>query len=405
MKTVWLLNHYAQEPGGPGGTRHFALARHLRDLGWRAIVIASSVEHGTGRQRLAANEKWQLHTYDGVEFLWLRGETYFGNGGDRVRNMLGYTVRALRVPGSVLPRPDIVVGSSVHPLAAWAGARLAKRYRVPFIFEIRDLWPQTLIDMGRLTSSSPITFALRWLEKRLCRQACSVVTPLPQAYQYLETIGVPSRKVAWVPNGVEVRGPDPEPAADTEGAFTLMYFGAHGAANGLDNALAAMKLLQDRDPEARTRLRLIGDGPEKPRLAQLAKDLHLANVSFEPPVRKADIPALAAQADAFLFNLIDAPVFKYGISSNKLFDYMAAGRPVIFCCKSSNSPVADAMAGPTVPPGDPAALADAISAMAALSPVERDSIGRAARQHVVDNYAYSALAARFAAILDNCVTP
>jgi len=400
MKTVWILNHYAQEPGGPGGTRHFSLARHLREHGWRAIIIASSVEHGTGRQRLADGERFRLDSYDGVTFLWLRGNSYTGNGGDRIRNMLGYTLAALRVPSAVLPAPDIVVGSSVHPFAAWAGARLASRFGVPFIFEIRDLWPQTLIDMGRLKSHHPMALALGRLEKSLCHKACRVVTLLPKADQYLQTIGVSPDRVVWVSNGVEITDRTLPAPLTGERAFVLMYFGAHGSANGLENALLAMERLQRE--ALPVRLRLIGDGPAKSRLVQLARELALANVSFEPPVRKSDIPSLASEADAFIFNLIDAPVFKYGISSNKLFDYMGAQRPVIFCCNSSNNPVMDAGAGLTVPPEQPDALAEAIRALIVKDAEERAAMGLAGRRHVQAHYSYRMLADKFAGILNEC---
>lgn len=402
MKTVWILNHYAQEPGGPGGTRHFSLARHLREHGWRAIVIASSVEHGTGRQRLAEGERFRLDTYDGVTFLWLRGNAYTGNGGDRIRNMLGYTLAALRVPAAVLPAPDIVVGSSVHPFAAWAGARLADRFGVPFAFEIRDLWPQTLIDMGRLKPYHPAALAFGWLEKFLCRKACRIVTLLPKADEYLRAIGVSPDRIVWVSNGVEIADETLPPPTAGERAFVLMYFGAHGGANGLENALIAMKRLQNE--ALSVRLRLIGDGPDKARLMQLAKEMALSNVSFEPPVRKSDIPSLASEADAFIFNLIDAPVFRYGISSNKLFDYMGAQRPIIFCCNSSNNPVMDAGAGLTVPPGQPEALAQAIRTLISKGSEERAAMGAAGRRHVQEHYSYSALAAKFAGILNECTS-
>lgn len=400
MKTVWILNHYAQEPGGPGGTRHFSLARHLREHGWRAIIIASSIEHGTGRQRLADGERFRLDSYDGVTFLWLRGNSYTGNGGDRIRNMLGYTLAALRVPAAVLPAPDIVVGSSVHPFAAWAGARLAGRFRVPFIFEIRDLWPQTLIDMGRLKSYHPMALALGRLEKSLCQKACRVVTLLPKADQYMRTIGVSPDRVVWVSNGVEITDGTLSAPLTGERAFVLMYFGAHGGANGLENALLAMERLQQE--ALPVHLRLIGDGPAKARLVQLAKELALTNVSFEPPVRKSDIPSLASEADAFIFNLIDAPVFKYGISSNKLFDYMGAQRPVIFCCNSSNNPIMEAGAGLTVPPEQPETLAEAIRALILKDAKERAEMGIAGRRHVQAHYSYRMLAGKFAGVLNEC---
>lgn len=123
---------------------------------------------------------------------------------------------------------------------------------------------------------------------------------------------------------------------------------------------------------------------------------------FEDPVPKARIPATAAEADAFIFNLIDADVFRYGISSNKLFDFLAAQRPVLFCCSSSNNPVAEARAGVTVRPQDPRALADAILELASLSPGERAGMGAAGRAYLEDNHSIDQLAARLAATLDEC---
>lgn len=404
MKEVWILNHYAQEPGGAGGTRHFSLARHLLQLGWRTTIIAASVELNTGRQRLSPGEARRLTEFDGVPFLWIRTPQYEGNGGGRMGNMLAYSFRAL-LPSATqgLARPDVIVGSSVHPFAAWAGALLAKRFRVPFVFEVRDLWPQTLVDLGRLQERSTITYVLRKLEKWLYQRADRIVVLLPQAWEYIVPLGIPREKVVWVPNGVEMDGyPEPaEPAVNP--SFTLMYFGAHGQANGLDNVIRAMGLLQDRAETQYVRLRLIGDGPQKPALRELANSLGLRNVEFSDPVPKREIPSLAAEADAFVFNLIDAPVFKYGISSNKLFDFLAAARPIVFCCKASNNPVDEANAGLTVPPGDPAALAEAVVRLVAMPQSERLEMGREGRAYVERNHSFESLARKFGRMLDELV--
>lgn len=404
MKEAWILNHYAQEPGGAGGTRHFSLARHLLQLGWRTTIIAASVELNTGRQRLSPGEARRLTEFDGVPFLWIRTPQYEGNGGGRMGNMLAYSFRAL-LPSATqgLARPDVIVGSSVHPFAAWAGALLARRFRVPFVFEVRDLWPQTLVDLGRLQESSTITYVLRKLEKWLYKRADRIVVLLPQAWEYIVPLGIPREKVVWVPNGVEMDGyPEPaEPAVNP--SFTLMYFGAHGQANGLDNVIRAMGLLQDRAETQYVRLRLIGDGPQKPALRELANSLRLRNVEFSDPVPKREIPSLAAEADAFVFNLIDAPVFKYGISSNKLFDFLAAARPIVFCCKASNNPVDEANAGLTVPPGDPAALAEAVVRLVAMPQSERLEMGREGRAYVERNHSFESLARKFGGMLDELV--
>lgn len=406
MKNVWILNHYAVPPGASGGTRHFSLAKNLQTYGWDACILAASVEHLSGEQRLKAGEARRLDTCAGVHFLWLHTPVYRGNGGGRMRNMLAYAIRAWR-PASTkeLPRPDIVVGSSVHPFAAVTGALLAKRFRVPFVFEVRDLWPQTLIDLGRINNRSLMARAMRGLERWLYQRADRIVTLLPRAVDYIGALGVDTGKVVWIPNGVELAGfPDPGlPTDAAERPFVLMYFGSHGQANGLDNLLYAMKQLQERPAGQAVQLRMIGDGPAKMSLQNLATHLDLQNVSFEPPVRKAEIPQLAAQADAFVFNLMDAPVFKYGISSNKLFDFLAGRRPIIFCCDAVNNPVQDAGAGFTVPPENPEALAEAIRRVVALPLAEREAMGAAGRCYVERNNDFKILAGKLAATLDECV--
>jgi glycosyltransferase involved in cell wall biosynthesis len=404
VKQVWLLNHYAEEPSGGWSTRHFHLAEHLSTYGWKATVIAASVDHSTGRQRLAVGESTRLDTIKGVPFLWVNTPICAGNGVGRVKNMLAFTFRVLlRNTTSSLSKPDIIVGSSVHPFAAVAGALLAGRYRVPFVFEVRDLWPQTLIDMGRLKEKSLVTWALRKLELWLYRRAAKTIVLLPQAWKYIVPLGIPQDRIVWIPNGVDI-SLFPEPlAAQPAGKFTLMYFGSHGGANGLDKVLRAMRELQCMPSAGHICLRLIGDGPLKPKLVEMAHELGLRNVSFETPVSKNQIPDLATQADAFVFTLTDTPVFGYGISSNKLFDFMAAGKPIIFSCNASNNPVAEAKAGLTVPPGQPEALANAIFQVAALSTEARHVMGKAGRAYVEQNHRFDLLAKRFADTLDNAL--
>ena len=175
MKTVWIINHYAQTPGGAGGTRHFQLAQALSDFGWNACILAASTELNTGRQRLKPRERYRLDVVEGVSFLWFLAPIYKGNGLGRIRNMLAFSIRILN-PEQVrlLPQPDLIVGSSVHLFAVWSAYRLARRYRVPFVFEVRDLWPQTLIDFGLLRQRGIPAILLRSLEGFLYRKSNAI---------------------------------------------------------------------------------------------------------------------------------------------------------------------------------------------------------------------------------------
>jgi glycosyltransferase involved in cell wall biosynthesis len=149
------------------------------------------------------------------------------------------------------------------------------------------------------------------------------------------------------------------------------------------------------------RLRLVGDGPQKGSLLELARSLKLSSVSFEAPVPKESIPDLAAEADAFVFTLVDAPVFKYGISSNKLFDFMAAARPIVFCCEAANNPVAEAGAGVTVAPGDDRALAAAMVSIFRAPLQDRVVLGRKGREYVSSRHDYRVLAKKYSEVLSH----
>lgn len=399
-KTLWILNHYAQEPGRPGGTRHYSLARHLLPHGWETHIIAAGTEHNTGRQRIALPALSRGEAFDGIPFLWLWTPVHQGNGLGRIANMAAYTVQALVSPAvRRLPPPDAVIGSSVHPLAAWAGAVLARRHGAPFIFEIRDLWPQSLVDMGHLAEGSLATRSLRALERHLCRRARRIVVLMPKAGNYLRTLGVTPGKIAWIPNGFDrMTCPPPCPPQEHE-EFVLMYFGGHGNANMLDMLFDALVLLRGRPLARRLTVRLIGDGPLKPALMDRARREGLAFVRFEDAVPKSRIPALSAEADGFIVCLADLPIYRYGISLNKLFDYLAAGRPVIMAGNPVNNPVADARAGFTVKP-EPAAVAQAIAELVAMPMDARCRWGKNGRRHVEERYAYDNLARQLGALLD-----
>ncbi|KAA0971880.1 glycosyltransferase family 4 protein [Aureimonas fodinaquatilis] len=401
MRHVWILNHYVQVPGGPGGTRHISLGRHLPEHGWQATLIAASTDHSSGAQRLAEGEAHRLDFHDGVPVLWLRTRNYRGNGRDRIANMLDYTRAVLR-RGSLaeLAPPDLIVGSSVHPLAAWAGMRLARRHGVPFVFEVRDLWPQTLIDMGRISTWHPAAIALRLLERSLYNAASRIIVLLPNAKSYIVPLGIDCEKIVWIPNGVDVERFPTLPRRKADDRFVFMYLGAHGTANGLETLVQAMRLLQANPAARHISLRLIGAGPQKEALRKLAAGLN--NLIFEDPVAKAAVPQVAAEADAFVFCLKDTPVFRYGISSNKLFDYMAAARPIVSCCNAANNVVSEAGAGLSTPAGQPGLLADRLLEMASLPFAHQEAMGQAGRTHLLQHYSMEHLSHRFAMALDAC---
>jgi glycosyltransferase involved in cell wall biosynthesis len=404
MKTVWIVNHYATDPQETAsGSRHFSLARGLVERGWTVVLLAASTEHPSGRRRAGlADARASDRTRDGVRFRFLRTPEYSGGLG-RLRNMAAFTAALLRRSNvRDLPRPDVVIGSTVHPLAAWAASVLARRAGVPFVFEIRDLWPQTLIDMGKLRPRGLLTWMLRKLERLLCDRAEAIITLLPFAFEYLVAQGVPKEKVLWISNGTDAY--DFDGALPTGGDdFVFMYLGSVGRANGLGAIVEGF--LSAAASEPRLRLVVVGNGAELPAIqGRAAGSSHGDRITFEPPVPKDRVPSLIGRADAMVINILDLDVYRFGVSMNKIFDYAAAARPILVASSARNNVVAEADAGIVVPADDASRLGAAMIRMA--SPDAADDRARwaaNARAHVIANYDYRALAERLDGVLSGCI--
>jgi glycosyltransferase involved in cell wall biosynthesis len=401
---IWIVHHNALPPTQAGGTRHYALAKELLRRGHKVTIWASSFNHWTKEERLASRETHKLEVIDGVPFEWIRTPHYRGNSPARVWNMLAFSYRLWQLGrGLGLAKPDVILGSSPPPFAALAAERLTRHFRVPFVLEIRDLWPQTLIDLGSIPPSHPFIVLLDKIERHLYRKASAIVTLLPGAARYMAAKGADPSRVVWIPNGIDLElVPTPSPPQPKE-PFTVMYAGAHGLANGLELALEAAHLLEKQGWGKRVRFRFVGNGPEKPNLIRRARELELGNVSFEDPVPKGEVYRLLSQADAFLLILKDSPLFRWGVSPNKLFDFLASARPVLFCVGSPFNPVADANAGMSVPPGDARALTEAVKHLALLSPEERWAMGLRGREYVEQHHAFSRLADKLEGVLQDVV--
>ena len=408
---IWIFNHYAHPPDLPGGTRHYDLGRELVRQGHQVTIFATSFHHYLHREtRLKPGEKWKIEVVDGIKFVWLRTPPYQRNDWRRVRNMVAFMLRAWWLGRSLLKlvpdlgRPDVVIGSSPHLITPLAAYWVARRYRAPFVMEIRDLWPQTIIDMGELSANHPITKALQALEKFLYRHAAKIITLLPLADKYITACGIPREKIVWIPNGVDLsRFEGLEPYVDSRKGFSVLYLGAHGKANALDTVIQAAKILQDRG-YCEIRFILVGDGPEKPRLMALTEELSLRNVEFRDPVPKTEIPRVLGEADAFVVQLGGAEVYRWGISSNKLFDFMAAGKPIFSSAEAPLNPVKEARCGFTVPPRNPEALAEAVIKLYQMPPEERAEMGKRGREYVEKHHDIRKLAVRLEEVLQSVVS-
>lgn len=388
---IWIINQHAKPLDGVGGTRHAVICKYLSRAGHKLTVFASYPVDSS--RKVSDGALYEDRDFDGYRFRYVRIPIY-KNVVERFYSMFVFRRNVLRAAEG-LKAPDIVIGSSVHLHAADAGRRLAEKYKVPFLFEIRDIWPQTLVDIGGLSRRNPVYWHLRRLELRLMASADKIISLLPGAIEYLKEHNVPDKKIFYFPNGI-----DPEMYPDDTGNsprhedFLAMFFGAHGNANGLDTVLKAAKILQEQGVED-VKIELVGNGPAKAGLMQQAEQLGLRNVNFLDSRPKEELFKHATKASCFIYNLKRMKVLsQYGISANKLFDYLMLQRPVVFACDSYNNPVADARAGISVEPQNPEKMAEALMEISQKSLAERMEMGRNGKQWVLENHNFEKYTAK-----------
>lgn len=398
---IWILNHYAGTPETTLATRPFDISKELVKRGHKVTIFASSFSEYAFRElRLQPGEKWKEEICDGIRFIWLRTFPYSRNNWRRVLNMLSYTWRAFWVGMGFREKPDVIIGTCVHPLAVLAAYKLSIFKKSRFFFEITDLWPQTIVDMGALSERNPIVWGLRILEKFLYQKAERIITLMPDADKYITGLGISRDKIVWIPHCVDMSRYSGLKLYNggISDVFTIMYLGRHGLANALEVILQTAKLLQDKGKN-NIKFVFVGDGAEKASLVRLSQNLSLQNMEFRNQVPKHEVVRVMGEADAFILSLRDAPLYKYGISLNKLCDYLASGRPTLYVGESSFNPVEEAEAGITVPPENPEALAQAITKLVAMKPEERIHMGKNGLKYVKKHHDIRMLADRLEALL------
>jgi glycosyltransferase involved in cell wall biosynthesis len=403
---IWILNHYTNTPDFPGGTRHFDLACELVKMGHNVTIFASSFNYKLRKKvHLPEATVWGIEEIDGVRFVWVDTFPHYKNDWRRLINMISYMLRVYFV-GRKLPHtspeisvPDVIIGSSVHLLAVVAAYFLSRFFKAHFVMEVRDLWPQTLVDMGVLTENGFITHGLRWLERFLYKRAERIIILLPKADVYITGLGIERSKIYWLPNGVNLsRLPATYQRELSSDSFLITYVGAHGRANALEIILEAALIIQSLG-YLNIHFLFVGDGPAKAELISY-KDKHsLTNTEFRDSIPKDKVFDVLLQSDALVLALKNLPLYKYGISLNKLFDYLAASKPVIFAGDPVNNIVKDAGCGLVTPPDDSKALADAIIQLYQMSPKERQVMGAKGYAYVEENHSYTKLASELESLL------
>lgn len=385
---ILLIHQAFVSPNEAGGTRHFELATQCTAQGHQFTIVASDLSYLTGEpiqrgaglvseQQLGRVRVLRAYTYPSLHrsFVW------------RIVSFLSFmltsVVAALRA-GPV----DLVMGTSppiFQAVSAWLVAVIRRR---PFLLEIRDLWPEFAIDMGVLTNPLLIRLS-RGLEQFLYNRAMHLLVNSPAYRDYLIRKGVPPAKVTLIANGVDpsmfdpaARGEQLRQELNLNGQFVVTYAGALGMANDIPTILRAAERLRD---QPQIQFLLVGDGKERPKLEQQARAQGLHNVLFTGARPKSEMASVLAASDACLATLQDIPMFRTTYP-NKVFDYMAAGRPTVLAIDGVIRQVVEAAQGGIfVPPGNDQALAETVQYLAEYRQ-EAQTMGLQARAYVTEHF-------------------
>ena len=399
---ILYINHYAGGPTYGMEYRPYYLAREWVRAGHQVTIVAASQSHVRSKQP-AMRGRFTLESIEGIKYVWCRTPTYRGNGVGRVLNIMTFLRRLCQWREWLEDEPHVVIASSTYPADIGPARRLARRFGSKLVWEVHDLWPLSPIELGGMSHHHPFVLWMQRAEDQACREADIVVSMLPKADGHLREHGMQAAKFLYIPNGIdpdEWRDESPVElaaahtaaiqAARDRGHLLVAYAGAHGVANALGAALNAAALLRDE-----VTWLFIGDGPEKAALQRRVLSEQLTNVVMLDAVPRKTIPTLLRAMDVLFIGLQNEPLFRFGISPNKLMDYMMSARPIVCAISAGNDPVSESGCGTTVPGESPEAIVGALRRIASMTADERHAMGQRGRGFVLRHHTFPVLARRF----------
>lgn len=340
---IWILNHYATEMYFDGAGRHHAFAKYLKMMGHETkIFCANTVHNSTDVINLQGDLYSIKNSKDNITYVFVETRSYTGNGKDRLRNMVTFWKNVKKTCKDLMgkgDKPDVILASSVHPLTLVAGEQLGKKYNIPCICEIRDLWPETLVRFGKLKSNSILTSLLYKGEKWIYKRASALIFTMEGGKQYITNRkwqdSIDLKKVFYINNGVDLEVFDEDKIKyqiqDTDlesDIFKIVYTGTIGEANRVDILVDVAEKLQENNI-SNVKIIVFGSGMKENELKIRVEETGLQNIVFKGRVEKKYIPYILSKADANILLLENNSLYEYGISLNKSFEYLASGKPIV----------------------------------------------------------------------------
>jgi len=407
---ILYINHYAGSPRHGMEFRPYYLAREWVRYGHKVTIVASSYSHLRQHNPDMANVtgNYSYETIDGIDYIWCKTVEYPQNGVKRLLNIFDFLVKAYKLRKYIRShiKPDLVIASSTYPFDTILAHKISRQSNAKFYYEVHDLWPLTPMEIGGMSKYHPLIIAMQYAENYGYRNSDITVSMLPHALEYMQQHGLSADRYKYVPNGIVIQDNQGqiEPLANTvlqqimqiksQYRFVVGYAGSLGESNAMEYLVDAMPYINDD-----IALVVVGGGVSRDKLVAQATSHGVTNLYFIEAIGKYQIPALLALFDACYIGWHDYPIYRFGISPNKIFDYMRASRPIIHSTNLVNNLVNIAACGITVAAEDPHAIANGVNTIAKLSVDELSQLGHNGNRYVLANHNYTVLARNFIDIM------
>ena len=350
MSAIWIFNHDAMTPYNGTLTRHYSFAKHLLANGHDVTIFSASVVHNTQKNIIEDKSLFKEETVDGVHFVYVKTYPYKDNGLTRIRNMMAFYFNLKRTARR-FTKPDIIYASSPQILSLLAGIKMAKKLKLPCVCEVRDLWPESIVEYNDTSRHNPIIMLLYALELQIYRRANAIIFTMEGMYDYIVNKKwdrqVDKNKCHYINNGVDIAEFNSsitehimdDPDLTNPDTFKVVYCGSVRTANSIDLLVDCAAELQTRPDAQNIRIFVYGDGPHKEALEQRCINANINNIKFKGFAQKKYIPYILSKSQLNVLNYRQSSTQKYGNSSNKLFEYLAAGHPVLANIDEGNYPI------------------------------------------------------------------
>ena len=396
QKIVWLINQYASTPQTGMGGRHYYLARELAKQGHKVYLIAASYTHLL-RHPPSVEQAYENHPVEGFNLIWIKIPRYAEvHSKKRILNWFSFAWKLRGLKGFIPDSPDTILYSSPS-LVGFLGAKyLARHYSARLAFEVRDIWPLTLVELGGYSSRHLFIRFLQWIEDKAYCDADVVISNLKKSVDHMVVRGMPLHKFFWIPNGVsvdEVAHARPLSSVVQEqipkNKFIVGYAGTLGLANAMNVFVEAAEILKAVEEIAFV---IVGDGKERQALQTLARKKEIASLHFIDPVSKSEVQSMLALFDVCYLGWNDDALYRFGIAPNKIPEYLYSGRPILHSFSGECDSVVEAKAGLTVQAANSQAVAEAVMKLYRMSASERETLGSNGRRYVLEHHEYGNLA-------------